>query len=181
MKEFNVFGIATKVENFSHAGKNFKTIRDISTYGDESLYLSKKSFLHNEDSIRFRYRYAIESCTLADNGPEKTYYYLYLVPEYESLSENRKRSVAECTSDDPETTDVFDYGLHVLMGSECIDGGFDKSVVDCIANVVDFIDNMRGFYLDRYQNRLGSTGWDYLYDFVKDVDCFKAALDRFKS
>ena len=67
------------------------------------------------------------------------------------------------------------------MAAECIDGGFDKSVVDCIANVVDFIDNMRGFYLDRYQNRLGSTGWDYLYDFVKDVDCFKAALDRFKS
>lgn len=179
MKQFNVFGITTKTESFLHAEDNFTEVRNVNDYGDESLFVSRKVFKHDVDNdIQFRYQYAIQSYTNDDNGKERTWYYLYLVPTFNSLSRKKRESVVDCTSDSPDVVDIFDYGMYVLMARECQDGGFDRNIIDKIANVVDFVDNMRGFYLDGYQNRIGSTGWDYLYDFVKDKDPFKAAMNR---
>lgn len=182
MKEITVLGIRTTRDDSSVIDDKYDVLRDIDTYCDETLYMSHKTYMHDcDDTLRFRYRYAIESYTGTDGGRLKTRYHLYLVPTFNSLSRAKRQSVKDFASDSPNIADVFDCGIHVLLASECRDGGFDKSVADDIASVVDIIDGLRGFYLDGYQNRIGSTGWDYLYDFVKDVDCFKAALDRFKS
>jgi hypothetical protein len=40
---------------------------------------------------------------------------------------------------------------------------------------------MRGLYLDKAQNRLGSTGWDMLDDYINGNDFLKATLDRYDS
>lgn len=179
MKEFEIFGITTKTDRLSNVEDNFREVRSVDCYEDESLFVSRNIYKHDDDNdIRFRYQYAIQSYTNTDDGKEKTWYYLFLVPTFNSLSKRKRESVMSCTSDNPDIIDVFDYGMYVLMASECQDGGFDKHMIEKIVNVVDFVDRMRGFYLDGFQNRIGSSGWDYLYDFIKDKDLLKAALKR---
>lgn len=52
---------------------------------------------------------------------------------------------------------------------------------DEAASVVDNMNFMRGFYLDKAQNRIGTTGWDILNDLVGNGKSFiMAALDRMK-
>lgn len=36
-----------------------------------------------------------------------------------------------------------------------------------------------GFELDRYVNRIGNTGWDFLSDYCEDQDLIKLAIARF--
>lgn len=182
MKRFTIFGITTVKERCFRVNEKYKAIREIDTYGDESLFLSRKVYTHKSDrDIRFRYQYAIESYTNSDEGQEKTQYTLYLVPVFNSLSEKNKKSVIDSTNNNPDTIDVFDYGCNIIMASECRDGGFNKEVIDNIANTVECIDSLRGFYLDKPQNRIGSTGWDMLYDFIKDVDYIEATFKRYEN
>ena len=52
--------------------------------------------------------------------------------------------------------------------------------MDKIASIVDNIDSLRGFYLDKAQNRIGTDGWMMLDDYINDVDFVKATLEKFK-
>lgn len=38
--------------------------------------------------------------------------------------------------------------------------------LDKIASVCGNIDSLRGFYLDKPQNRIGTSGWDMLDDYI---------------
>lgn len=49
-----------------------------------------------------------------------------------------------------------------------------------IATVVDTIDAMRGFYLDKAWNRMGTTGWDSLHEMVEGKDAIFATINRYK-
>ena len=52
--------------------------------------------------------------------------------------------------------------------------------VNAAASAVAFYDGTRGFALDRYQNRIGSTGWDTLNECLHGKDKIKAGLERLK-
>ena len=75
--------------------------------------------------------------------------------------------------------DVFDYGMNVILCTENTEGEYDKSVMDKIASVINMIDGLRGFYLDKIQNRIGTTGWMLLDDFINDKDSIKATLEKY--
>ena len=52
---------------------------------------------------------------------------------------------------------------------------------DEAASVVNNMNAMRGFYLDKPWNMIGSTGWDILNELVGNgKDFISAALDRMK-
>ena len=185
MKEFKVFGMTVNVDKYIHAEDEFDVLREIDTYDEESLYLSKKIYKHDcDDDLLFSYQYMIQSYTFYETEKTSTIYYLYLVPLFRSLSQKKRDSIKDysCLSQDdkPTTEDVFSYGCSIIMASETHEGEFDIDVINNIANTVPFIDRMRGFYIDKYQNRLGSTGWDMLNDYIKDIDAFKATFDRYK-
>lgn len=86
--------------------------------------------------------------------------------------------------------DLLNYGCYVLMGRETLydvegDNPLDtdavKNKVNCAVVCFDLYGSLCGFYLDRYQNRIGSTGWDYLNEWCHDIDSCKAALDRWEA
>lgn len=47
-----------------------------------------------------------------------------------------------------------------------------------IANFIEPVDLIRGFYLDRYINKIGSTGWDLIFNCVDGESFIKRTLER---
>lgn len=153
---------------------------------DSAQFATKKTYVHDfsdedEDEPRFDYKYV----ATADWTEDGILYALYLVPTGEWLCEKKRKSVADFVGRDENEIDVCDiqsYGLSILCGSELIKGleEVDESVFDRIASVVDFYDRTLGYTLDKYVNRIGTTGWDILDDALNGVDFVKATLDRYK-
>ena len=71
--------------------------------------------------------------------------------------------------DDPNTIDVFDYGISIVFAREDTIGEYDKSIIDKIASIVDNIDSLHEFYLDKAQNRIGTDGWMMIDYYINDV------------
>ena len=93
-----------------------------------------------------------------------------MIPTFSSLSNKRQHDVMEYYGvDDPNTIDVFDYGISIVFAREDTIGEYDKSIMDKIASIVDNIDSLRGFYLDKAQNHIGTDGWMMLDDYINDV------------
>lgn len=136
---------------------------------DMVFYESKETFHHDEEGLSFDYKYVIvgECC-------EGTLYYsLALVPCANSLGEKKRSEVALCCGLDEEDLTIYDiwsYGCNVQFGCESEEGEeFNDEYFSLIASVFESINSLRGFYLDRYVNRIGNNGWDMLEDFINDV------------
>ena len=110
------------------------------------------------------------------------------------LNEERKNSVAEMcgytldkyleyqkgyNDDFTAYADIFDYGMNCVFGyeakpyetpCECVtDYDYTKQTLDAIANVYVCFGRLVGFYLDKPQNRIGETGWNYLQDWCANT------------
>ena len=83
--------------------------------------------------------------------------------------------------DDPNTIDVFDYGISIVFDREDTIEEYDKSIMDKIASVVDSIDRLQGFYLDKTQNLIGTTGWMMLDDYINDANFITATLAKIRN
>lgn len=131
-----------------------------------AFFESIDTFTHEEYNLTFNYKYAIEATCVDD----KIYYYLYLVPCADSLNKGKRGDIADfCGVDESEITiyDICSYGCGVLMGSEdVISDEIDTTYLDKIASACDIIDSLRGFYLDKPQNRIGTNGWDLFDDYI---------------
>ena len=57
----------------------------------------------------------------------------------------------------------------------------NEDTIDAIANAMPTMDRLRGFYLDKIQNLIGNSGWDYLNEYINGIDATKVALDRYKA
>lgn len=182
---FKVFNIESPISQLVKIDQDFDQVRSFDNWDDTEAWMSKEVFHHDlEDDPKdnFDYRYLIEAYYSEEEN--KTYYCLYLIPCYSSLSEKMKANVLDCAGVEPEDInerDVFDYGCQLVLARESQEGEYDPSVMDKIASVYITIDRMRGFYLDQYQNRIGNTGWDMLAYYMKDEDFTQKAFDRFDS
>ena len=116
---------------------------------------------------------------------------LFLVPLAKYCNEATLKKANGGDERPTDEQDLFDYGYRILMGRVSLDGIKDdepletetvKHTVQSAVAVLSAYGGMCGYYLDRYQNRVGSTGWDYLEDWCGDgTDACKAALDRWKA
>lgn len=170
----------------------FKGVRD---NDGEVIYESKQTYEHRDEGLNFDYKYVIRAenayeLTGDSDAENKWYLELMLVPTIGSLLPNQQEELkARCGEDyEPDMTDLVDDGSYVQMGFEEVfvdpAQGFDAIMpqkIAEVASVVESINSMRGFYLDRAYNRIGSTGWDILNNLVGDGKSFiTAALDRYK-
>ena len=137
--------------------------------GDMVFYESKETFHHDENGLTFDYKFAI----VGEYCEGTLYYSLGLVPCANSLGASKRLEVASCCClDEDELTiyDIWSYGCNIYLGCESEEGEeFNDEYFSLIASVFETINSMRGFYLDKYVNRFGNTGWDMLNDFVNDV------------
>lgn len=160
----------------------------------QMFYQSKRVFKHEEEGLNFNYRYCIEvinmdAWTGDDSG--EAMIMLKMVPELDSLCGKMRNSVLESCgleADDCTSFDVSSYGCNIGFGDCTVDLGdncmcMDEcpellEKLDTIASVFEPIDSLRGFYLDRAVNRIGTTGWDMLDDFINGKDFLQATLSR---
>ena len=113
-----------------------------------------------------------------------------VIPSYNSLSERNKESIisqfakedAEEFKKTPETLlpDVLDYGYSVSLHSVAVKEPEVEHALNSAIAVRFGITGLIGFELDKYINRIGNTGWDFLKDFCFDVDIVKLAINRYK-
>lgn len=162
-------------------------------YSTEIYYETKKTYKHEEDGLNFEYKYVVRvedlyELTGDDDYKGKVAIDLYLIPSESSMNETvRDRVRQSCGLDDDDDlalSDIISYGLGACLLTEIvpncryIDGTKVKGKLSAIANLLDMVDSMRGFYLDRAWNQIGTNGWDVLNEMVNGKDYIQASFDR---
>ena len=186
-----IFGLA-----FDHEPKKVDDLFDCIRDADyEVIFVTKETYEHREDGLNFDYKFAIR----AENAYELTgepedenvwHLEVMLIPTVDSLLPNEQKELQDRVGEDgePSIIDLIDAGSYVEFGFEAVkvdpDKGYDAVMCpkyDEAASVIDIMNAMRGFYLDKAWNRIGSTGWDILNSLVGDgKDFISAAFDRMK-
>ena len=151
--------------------------------GDNALYVSKQEFEGGEEEVQdFHYKYAIECFEYETN---KWCYALSLVVMPSYCNKEFLSSVASCGCIDENEVEVMDIIQHgggsVQFGCETFEADeLNEDVLTDIANVFETMDSLRGFYLDKAWNGIGSNGWDTLNHCINGEDLLKPAMLRMK-
>lgn len=175
-----IFGIRFNAKQDFDINNEFEQVSSIEDGEEENVFVSKKIYDHDDDpDIKFKYQYVITCWVSPENN--ECYYQLRIVPTFDSLHQSRKDKVVDfCGCEQVSISDMIGYGMSVLMDSTSSENGYGQKIADNIAQVIDTIDSFFGFYLDKYQNRIGTTGWDMMSDFIKGEDWDKATFARLK-
>ena len=170
----------------------FDCVRD---EDDEVIYESKQTYEHREEGLNFDYKFVIRAENAYELTGEPKYENVWhmemlLVPTIDSLLPKKQKALQDMVGEDgePNIIDLIDEGSYVQFGFEAVKvdpaEGYDAVMnpkYDEAASVVDNMNAMRGFYLDKPWNMIGSTGWDILNELVGNGKSFiTAALDRMK-
>ena len=116
---------------------------------------------------------------------------LGVMPDFKSLSKNKKEDIlSQFTDDDKEyykkntnelLMDVLMQGYFITLHTETTTNENEvENLINSAIAVHHCVEGLIGFDLDKYQNRIGNTGWDYLEDFCNGKDLIKLAMKRFK-
>ena len=191
MKKELVF--AENVATINGRAKSFKRMFDEINYCTETYYFTKRTFKHEEEGFDFEYKYVVRVEDLYELTGDEDYkgkfaIDLYLVPTESCLCEKTRARVRESCGlsedDNLYLSDIVSYGLGARLlyeiADNCryIDGSKVRSKLLAIANLLEMVDSMRGFYLDAVWNGIGSTGWDVIKEMIHGDDYVKASLDR---
>ena len=162
-------------------------------YSTETYYETKKTYKHEEDGLNFEYKYVVRvenlyELTGDDDYEGKVAISLYLIPSESSMNETVRNRVRQSCGldddDDLDLSDIISYGLGACLSTEIVsncrytDGTKVKGKLSAIANLLEMFDSMRGFFLDRAWNAIGTTGWDVLNEMVNGKDYIQASFDR---
>lgn len=184
------------IKSISLAGFSAKAVETSNKYGFselmEDFYTSNEVFTHEEEGLTFKYRYAVQFDCECDDL-EDCYFSLFMVPEFESLHDNKKDSIRESCPDvedsDFNAYDVVLEGccltIHYGKVADITDSEdateFRNDVISVVNTLLPAINGMRGFVLDRYINRIGSTGWDEVRSWLEGKNFAEYALERFNN
>lgn len=191
--ELEFLGVAFSEDKLIDWHKNFDVIEDC----DDLRLVSKKVYKHGEDNGVFnnmKYRYVIIVFG-PDNGMtttnEKTgevvdaeCYAAYIVPDVNCIHESKVESLKKCYGLDHLTidearkclspADFAQEGYGVSLGEKIVEAQeqWNDNILNGFATAIETIDSLRGFYLDRYVNRLGMTGWNFLEMALSEKEIF---------
>jgi len=162
---------------------------------DRIVYFSRKTFRHEEEDLTFNYKYAIvvtDVGAYTGDGYDPIVVELLLVPSFNDLTEENKNNIRDCYGyGDDEISekwlwmDVLDYSFAVKIGEESVSNPSEderdewinsepiKAILESAVAVYEVVDSLRGFYLDKAWNRIGTTGWDILNNAIKNESLYK--------
>ena len=112
-----------------------------------------------------------------------------VIPAFDSLSDKYKNGLlSQFTAEDREQYkanptallyDILCYGLKLILHAETTEdlNRVDHLIKSAIA-VSPCVISLIGFDLDKMQNRIGNTGWDFLSDYWEGANLIKLAMDR---
>ena len=163
---------------------------------DGRIYLeTAHTYQHVEDGLIFEYKYVLSitdySTWMDSINPDFPYFAeLYLIPTPESLDKGVLKELAECNGIEQDEVTIYDLiiegdsvmlgateGLYQIMDAnagkmkdnEVYEGFTEEDIpelINLVSNVIDAIDMVRGFYLDRVFNGIGWNGWDVIQKLV---------------
>ena len=158
----------------------------------DGVYSTKRTYTHSEPRLSYKYKYVYEECEV-DEGEWLTILRMVVLPE--SFCKEKRREISETAGVDEKDLnecDVMQCGWAgcVPFGSEHFkieedeDGNVDdklQELQDTVATCLSAFDGLYGFYMDKYVNRMGMTGWDLVYEAKGRVkDALKYAMNRLK-
>lgn len=174
-----IFGITPNFE-INPWEESLELVEDFDT---QVYYQTKETFSHEEEGLTFKYKFAVSAECLDEYGKEfegKVSYRLYLVLMPESISEKMLSSIkSSCGIEEPNVYDFIQYGATVPLADEDFDNDeLHDEIVSLIAAVIPVINSLRGFYIDKRINMIGTTGWDLIDSFINDTDPYLKSLER---
>ena len=180
--KYDFAGISTK-----NANTNFET--EFETIYDDcsSFHQSREVFeLNVDDDFQFKYRFCVNVTDLEEFGENYAGKYLVelqLVPTVESLCEDKRKDLFDSIGyieSEFISKDIVDSGYEVTLDYKKVNYDKLEYILESIANTYRTLNSMIGFYLDRYVNRIGTTGWDLLRDYIKGINFVEASLNKLK-
>lgn len=177
MQKQSIFGITP-----SEVNKKFDNLFEV-VYDDANFVAqSRQTFHHDDDDLHFDYKYMVTINDTREYDADHDGRFvltLSLFPAKTSLSEKNLKAMCDCCGVDEADVNAMEYnnyGFVIPFGVDEIDipDGYDKplskdSRLDLVANVFETMDSMRGYYLDKSLNLIGTTGWDVLDNAINDI------------
>ena len=144
-------------------------------YDSDGMYFasSRKTYEHVDDEFNFKYKYCIKVDSEEDYDDPGVYkcheVKLLMVILPECLCDSVEKQIGDSCGhswEDEIAVDIMsitDYGPCPIVGSDIVyTAGELRHAIASAKRVIDMSDAMRGFYLDRSINMLGTTGWDII-------------------
>lgn len=152
---------------------------------DEILLLTKKTYEHREDGLNFGYKYGISALNMMSITNDKQFtednaydVNIYLIVSPTSLDKELKEDIKKSIGGYCDYQDIYSYGLGVRFLNDNHSMNDIEEFIYKVGNVIKTLDNLRGFYLDRPINKLGSTGWDMIFNCLDGESYITRALER---
>ena len=190
MDYMTVFG-CTPIE---HTRTDWKDYWDlVYSTDDQMLFVSKETYKHNEPeaNLVFDYNMILELAIVEEENEEYILCSnLYLVPTIKCIHQSvKERIIKSCCieEEDIHLTDLlFEYQFPVLRHElpkfefETFDENNQKISQYLLSASIasECINDFRGIELDQPENRIGTTGWDFLHGALHGIDPFQQSLER---
>lgn len=166
--------------------------RELFTEYYDGTLVEKDSFTVELDDKEIKLHLYIRDIDMSEyDDTEEHIILIGVVPTFESLSEkNQQHYLKQFTEDEREyykkhadelLQDMISYGFEITLRSETVTdlNEIEHKINSAIA-VRHAISSLIGFELDRYVNRIGNTGWDFLADYCEGRDLIELAKARFE-
>lgn len=166
-------------ERFEFGGISGNMYRDVERFfeevydsGDEQVYQTREYTEHEEEDFHFHFHYIIRVMDLyeltgEDEHEGKSSIDIEMMVHPRHLKPELVESIMESMGlDEPSDMNAYDLLLHggatITMASELVPNEDVPEKLLGAMNAIDGIDSMRGFFLDKAWNGIGTTGWDVI-------------------
>ena len=159
----------------------------------DTIWISKEPFKVELDTKEIELHLFIEyldmSECIADCNTQEVS--IGVIPTFDSLSDkNKNRILSQFAEEDREQYkanptsllyDILCYGFKLTLHTETTEdlNKVDHLIKSAVA-VSPCVSGLIGFDLDKMQNKIGNTGWDFLSDYCEGADLIELVMDRYK-
>ena len=152
---------------------------------DEILLLTTKTYRHREENLNFDYKYGISALNMMSITDDEQFtednaynVSIYLIVSPTSLDKELKEDIKKSTGGYCDYQDIHFYGLGVRLLNDNHSMNDIEEFMYKVGNIIEPLDFMKGFYLDRPVNKIGSTGWDMIFNCLDGESYITRALER---
>ena len=186
-----IFGI-TFTENNVFKGVWSDHWNEVYSSDDEIWFETKKNFKHEEGKdFTFEYKYYVHITSFGEDDDNIIYNSeLLLCPLIDFIHKDIINELIESDGVPKEYINIMDISFRhspPLLYQEQLDFKINewwlenKDVIETLEMAilaVGYIDSLRGIYLDKVINRIGTTNWDFLKELIFNSNAFGISLKR---
>lgn len=175
---------------------DWKDYWDLVYANDDEICLKSKEIYEYDYSDKFGYfKYNLVLMLMYSEqiDEELIFSNLLLIPTKDYIYKKTLKKVAKSYDipiDEVGIRDLFTECIFPILDNEILDVNIIKTFSEndeeiskyllSASIVAEYENNMLGFYMDKFYNKLGSTNWDMLFSVLNGTDPFAPAFERLK-